>query len=261
MRLVYKANQHPVRLGDNVAMPDGSNGTICYFSVPHKPDSEGKVTLLAEGAKEPHGTEVYVSVIGAEWIEREDRTPTTLEPRVGAALKRDPALLVFGLDGVRELCAQPYNVDGHVCPVTGRLAMTVADAYARADSPDRTFWLYNIDDKAIGCDPWREIDGVDAAVETGIDGRPREYTFDYADGSTVAGVPPECVIYMQRTQAEREPPLWVVDFHASGGDSGSIVVRGVQGADSKEAEANARAVLAVPASWHCTGTDRDRDRA
>lgn len=39
-----------------------------YFSHPHKPSSEGKVSL-------ENGMEYYVSVIGAEWIEREDRVP------------------------------------------------------------------------------------------------------------------------------------------------------------------------------------------
>lgn len=73
MRLVYKATQQPVKLGDTVVLRDGQGFTVDFFSEPHKPDSEGKVTLLAEGAERPHGTEVYVSGIGAEWIEREDR--------------------------------------------------------------------------------------------------------------------------------------------------------------------------------------------
>lgn len=72
MRLVYKATQQPVNYGDTVTV-SGQPFTIDHFRKPHKPDSEGKVTLLAPGVSSPHGTEFYVSVIGAEWIEREDR--------------------------------------------------------------------------------------------------------------------------------------------------------------------------------------------
>lgn len=70
MKLVYKATQQPVKLGDKVKTKEGSTLTVQYFCEPHKPDSEGKVTIIGEvgGA-----SEYYVSVIGAQWIEREDR--------------------------------------------------------------------------------------------------------------------------------------------------------------------------------------------
>jgi hypothetical protein len=75
MRLVYKATQQPVKLGDPVRLWE-SDWTVTYFREPHKPDSEGKVTIRLKGEEEPSGTELYVSIIGAEWIEREDRSPS-----------------------------------------------------------------------------------------------------------------------------------------------------------------------------------------
>jgi hypothetical protein len=51
---------------------DGDVVQVSYFRTPHKPASEGKVSVAAlDGTG---GTrEYYVSVIGAQWIEREDR--------------------------------------------------------------------------------------------------------------------------------------------------------------------------------------------
>lgn len=67
MKLVYKDRQNlEVKVGDVVTLNDGENGVVAYFSPPHKASSEGKVSL-------ENGMEYYVSVIGAEWIEREDR--------------------------------------------------------------------------------------------------------------------------------------------------------------------------------------------
>lgn len=66
MKLVYKDRQDvEVKVGDVITMKDGEKGKVAYFSPPHKPSSEGKVSL-------ENGMEYYVSVIGAEWIERED---------------------------------------------------------------------------------------------------------------------------------------------------------------------------------------------
>lgn len=66
MKLVYKNTQQPVNLGDVVILKSGEAATVDYFAQPHKPSSEGKVSILPGG-------EFYVSVIGAEWIDREDR--------------------------------------------------------------------------------------------------------------------------------------------------------------------------------------------
>lgn len=95
-----------------------------------------------------------------------------------------------------------YSLPGHVCTATGRLAMTVADAYARDDSPDRHFWLWDKERETEGLDPWREIDGIDATTATGKDGRPVSYTLDFANGRSEADVAPARVVYMQRTKAE-----------------------------------------------------------
>jgi len=70
MRLVYAATQKPVKFGDPVTL-NGQQFTVDSFRKPHKPDSEGKVSLRQ--GNWPFPSEVYVSIIGAEWIEREDR--------------------------------------------------------------------------------------------------------------------------------------------------------------------------------------------
>ena len=70
MRLVYKATGKEVKVGDIATTFRGEKVTVEYFREPHKPSSEGKVYVKDENG---FGSEYYVGVIGAEWIEREDR--------------------------------------------------------------------------------------------------------------------------------------------------------------------------------------------
>jgi hypothetical protein len=70
MRLVYTATQQPVKVGDVVTRSDGP-WKVQFFRPPHKSSSSGKIVLIADG--ETIGCEFFVGVIGAEWIEREDR--------------------------------------------------------------------------------------------------------------------------------------------------------------------------------------------
>lgn len=77
MKLVYTEpfKDHPkgsdVCVGDKVITSSGEPVEVVYFSPPHKPSSQGKVTVKFI----PSGDtmEYYVSVINAEWIDREDR--------------------------------------------------------------------------------------------------------------------------------------------------------------------------------------------
>lgn len=71
MRLVYKATGEEVKVGDIATMRDGTKCEITYFKPPHKSSSSGKVTVKEDG--DTFCREYYVSIIGAEWIEREDR--------------------------------------------------------------------------------------------------------------------------------------------------------------------------------------------
>lgn len=77
MRLVYKDSTiTPVSVGDVVFVPCGTspNGkeavVVDYFREPSHAGSEGKVCIRW---KDGYIRECYVSIIGAEWIEREDR--------------------------------------------------------------------------------------------------------------------------------------------------------------------------------------------
>lgn len=71
MRLVYTATQKPVQAGDIVVVA-GRQLEVGHFAKPHKPDSSGKVSLRLPGA-DMDSFEYFVGIIGAEWIEREDR--------------------------------------------------------------------------------------------------------------------------------------------------------------------------------------------
>lgn len=72
MRLVYNDYGKEVKVGDEVTLRDGVKARVTHFAKPHKPASSGKVNV--ETIIEPTQTaEYYVGVIGAKWIEREDR--------------------------------------------------------------------------------------------------------------------------------------------------------------------------------------------
>lgn len=71
MKLVYKATGKPVKLGDRHIVGD-QRLVICFFARPSSPASEGKICFRAHGNPN-EGPTYYASVIGAEWIEREDR--------------------------------------------------------------------------------------------------------------------------------------------------------------------------------------------
>lgn len=71
MRLVYTATGEEVKVGDVVTTERGTPMKVISFSKPHKPSSSGKV--FVEVVNDNWKQEYYVSVIGAEWIEREDR--------------------------------------------------------------------------------------------------------------------------------------------------------------------------------------------
>lgn len=98
--------------------------------------------------------------------------------------------------------APEYNQAGHICPETGRIAMTVEEAYAREDSADRVFFSYSVEDAARDLVGWRRIEGIDVGSAVDADGRPTEYTLDY-DETTSFIVRGQTIIYMQRTKAER----------------------------------------------------------
>ena len=55
--------------GDKVTLSNGTEVKVHYFREPHKPGSQGKVTVQEGGSTR----EYYVSIIGAVWVEREDR--------------------------------------------------------------------------------------------------------------------------------------------------------------------------------------------
>jgi hypothetical protein len=77
-RLIYNSDEtnanlkgQTVKVGDKVKTSRGENVTVEHFTFPHKPSSSGKVTV--KGEFDTHASEFFVSVIGAEWIDRNDR--------------------------------------------------------------------------------------------------------------------------------------------------------------------------------------------
>lgn len=71
MRLIYTKTGKEVTIGDLVTLNDGDVAEVSFFRKPHKPSSGGKVSVTYPDKDWQH--EFFVSVIGAEWIEREDR--------------------------------------------------------------------------------------------------------------------------------------------------------------------------------------------
>jgi hypothetical protein len=71
MRLVYKGTKREVQIGDEVLLRSGEKAIVTYFRQPSSSASEGKISVRGNG--DAFDSEFYVSVVGAEWIEREDR--------------------------------------------------------------------------------------------------------------------------------------------------------------------------------------------
>jgi hypothetical protein len=71
MKLIHKATGIEVKIGDRVKDFRGEDMTITYFQPPHKPSSQGLVSVQTSGFKTSH--ELYCSVVDTEWIDREDR--------------------------------------------------------------------------------------------------------------------------------------------------------------------------------------------
>lgn len=71
MKLVYKSTRQEVKIGDRITLSNGDEVTVTFFREPHKSSSSGKVSVEQDAIRWTN--EYYVGVIGAEWIEREDR--------------------------------------------------------------------------------------------------------------------------------------------------------------------------------------------
>ena len=72
MKLTYDKTGEEVKAGDIVHLRDNAPYVVHSFNKPHKPSSEGKVSVRAM-TETGFFREFYVSVIGASWIDREDR--------------------------------------------------------------------------------------------------------------------------------------------------------------------------------------------
>jgi len=73
VKLVYEKTNEEVKIGDELRFlrcGDEIDAKVTYFRKPNSPASSGKVSIeYADGVT----VEFYVGVIGARWIEREDR--------------------------------------------------------------------------------------------------------------------------------------------------------------------------------------------
>jgi hypothetical protein len=72
MKLIYDTTKAPVNTGDVVHLSDGSAHIVYRVVEPHKPSSTGRVQLQSM-CERKYYNEFYPSVIGATWIDREDR--------------------------------------------------------------------------------------------------------------------------------------------------------------------------------------------
>jgi len=70
MKLVYETTGEEVKAGDRTETFRGEPCTVKYVVEPHKPSSTGRVCLeFSDDWKH----EYFPGVIGAKWIDREDR--------------------------------------------------------------------------------------------------------------------------------------------------------------------------------------------
>lgn len=99
MRLVYKSSAPPsragmpVQVGDVCMLSDGQQVKVAAFREPTSPASSGRVVVKPLDAGEvSFGREYYVSVIHAEWIEREDQGPENEWTAMNQRLNFDFAL-------------------------------------------------------------------------------------------------------------------------------------------------------------------------
>jgi len=76
MRLIYTDSKEEVRVGDIATTLKGELVEVANFAAPHQPSCEGKVTVK-RGSHANNFNEYFVSVINAEWIEREDFVSST----------------------------------------------------------------------------------------------------------------------------------------------------------------------------------------
>lgn len=100
MRLVYDETGKEVKLGDKVTLKNGKQVTVTYFAKPHSPASSGKVTVRTEGGG---NCEYYVSVIGAKWIEREDRGEEIMENKVQTVKNLETLVKAMDRSAVKSL--------------------------------------------------------------------------------------------------------------------------------------------------------------
>lgn len=70
MKLIYEKTGEQVQAGDLVSLQDGELYRLDFYREPHKPSSTGRVYITPEGGGGQR--ELFPSVIGAKWIERED---------------------------------------------------------------------------------------------------------------------------------------------------------------------------------------------
>jgi len=81
MNLIYNSDEinadrkgTTVKVGDRVVTNLGESVEVRFFREPSSPASSGKVSVRYTSEEdEGHEAEYYVSVIGAEWVNREDR--------------------------------------------------------------------------------------------------------------------------------------------------------------------------------------------
>lgn len=117
MKLVHKETGKPAKVDDFVFDKDGDTWILKYFVEPHKPSSEGKVTVLHEEDK--FIMEYYASVVGLEWIEREDRElpPLKRRPHIKQVQKMKDDMIALQI--VCPFCTREYGID---VPYTGWIA-------------------------------------------------------------------------------------------------------------------------------------------
>ena len=73
MKLIYDGTSVEVKVGDRAKTFRGEMVEVLSFDKPHKPSASGRVMLKSIDSVDKDSFRSYVTVIGATWIDREDR--------------------------------------------------------------------------------------------------------------------------------------------------------------------------------------------
>lgn len=176
--LIYKDTLEPVKVGDVVYIDD-QRMYVRYFKEPHKPSSQGHVSVAVD-MKTGNWTEYYASVIGAWWVGLSDREDPVFYRHACEMIDKGLNIINVSVDW-----HEKYGNDASFQVVLARdidhnkfvydVRDTIGGVHLRADNDDVVRFMYR---KNLS-DTWRcdGFAGSEFCIKALIDGRVVQKTF------------------------------------------------------------------------------------